>query len=58
MSIRINPSSGLVAGTFVLPDTTISRPFSGVLLQKGTGRGYGLFLGATQSGRVDLVPAR
>jgi hypothetical protein len=69
--MRIAKGTGLMTGSFLPPSdpsasqqTTGTPPspmtpcrFHGVLFQKGTGRGYGLFMGATQSGRVDLVPA-
>jgi hypothetical protein len=70
VTMRIAKKTGAISGTFMPPvdptaiTTTTPVPptatppcsFQGVLFQKGAGRGFGLFMGATQSGRVDLVP--
>jgi hypothetical protein len=57
ITATFTPSNGLFRGTFTSPIDGRTRPFVGVVFQKGgAGYGRGLFLDWTQSGRVELVP--
>ena len=53
--VRFRSGSGTFGGHFLSSDGS-TRKFGGVLFQKGLRSGYGLFLGQTQSGRVELEP--
>ena len=55
LSLTLTTASGLFQGTVPVPGTKTSISVSGVLLQ-GINAGYGLFLGATNSGSVYLGP--
>ena len=55
LSLTLTTASGLFQGTVPVPGTKTSISVSGVLLQ-GNNAGYGLFLGATNSGSVYLGP--
>jgi hypothetical protein len=53
LSLTLTTASGLFQGTVPVPGTKTGISVSGVLLQGGNA-GYGLFLGATNSGSVYL----
>jgi hypothetical protein len=55
LSLTLTTASGLFQGTVPVPGTKTAISVSGVLLQGGNA-GYGLFLGATNSGSVYLGP--
>jgi hypothetical protein len=55
VTLAINPISGTVKGTFVLPDGNITRGVRGVILQKQQAA-FGYFLGIDQGGYFSLTP--
>jgi hypothetical protein len=55
VSMAINPASGTVAGTFVMPGSKLVRTVRGVVLQKQQ-TAYGYFLGIDQGGCFSLTP--
>ena len=55
VSVTFRTRTGHWSGRFTTP-AGIEHSFRGVLYQKGAGCGYGLFVGATQSGAVVLEP--
>jgi uncharacterized repeat protein (TIGR03803 family) len=54
--LSISPATGVFGGRFLNPVTNKQTPFSGIIYQKPTPQGYGLFLGTDQSGPVSLIP--
>jgi hypothetical protein len=55
LGISISPSAGTIRGSFRLPGARAATAFRGVLLQQ-SGKGFGLFIGPGQSGKVELAP--
>lgn len=56
VTLSLSPGTGAFSGHFLYPGTDKKTPFSGVIYQKpAPAAGYGLFLGADQSGEVDIT---
>jgi hypothetical protein len=55
VSLVINPASGTVAGSFVMPGGTLIRAFRGVVIQKQQ-TAFGYFRGINQCGYFSLAP--
>jgi hypothetical protein len=55
-SVRIVARPGAFSGAFPFPATKRPKAFSGVIYNKPTPGGYGLFLGTNQSGTVEITP--
>ncbi len=55
VSVRLTPSNGLFSGAFRNPQVPGVTPFGGVIYQKPSPSGFGLFLGTNQTGSVDLL---
>jgi hypothetical protein len=53
LALTLAPASGLIAGSFVHPDTLKKSSLKGVILQKQQ-IGGGFFLGTNQSGTISL----
>lgn len=56
LKLKINPVSGAISGSFVLPDGKVTRGVRGVVFQKQNS-GFGYFRGIDQYGSFSLVPA-
>lgn len=54
VSVQLTPGNGAFSGGFHNPEVPGVTLFSGVIYQKPTPSGFGLFLGSSQSGAVDL----
>jgi hypothetical protein len=54
VSVQLTPSNGVFSGAFRNPEVPGVTLFTGVIYQKPTPGGFGLFLGSTQSGAVEL----
>jgi hypothetical protein len=54
--VRIVARPGAFSGAFPFPATKRPKAFSGVIYNKPTPGGYGLFLGTNQSGTVEITP--
>ena len=54
VTVKLLPATGQFSGTFRNPALTGSTPFGGVIYQKPSPGGFGLFLGTNQSGAVSL----
>jgi cyclophilin family peptidyl-prolyl cis-trans isomerase len=55
VAITLTSTTGLIKGTFKAPGSTRSVPFKGAVLQNQNS-GFGYYLGADQSGRVEFGP--
>ncbi len=55
VSLVINPASGTVSGSFVMPGGNLSRGFRGVVIQKQQ-TAFGYFRGINQCGYFSLAP--
>jgi fibronectin type 3 domain-containing protein len=55
-SVSLVPGTGAFAGKFPDPVTNKKKTFSGVIYQKPSAEGFGLFLGTDQSGGVQITP--
>jgi len=55
VSVGINPYSGVVTGSFVMPDGNLRRSVGGVVLQKQESA-FGFFRGINQCGYFSLIP--
>jgi hypothetical protein len=56
ISVTLTPSTGAFTGAFHYPVTGKVTPFGGVIYQKPSASGYGLFLGKNQAGSVEIDP--
>jgi hypothetical protein len=56
-SLSFTPASGLFRGSTLNPATGRPISFQGVLFEKGR-RGFGMFLGSSDSGQVNIYPAQ
>jgi hypothetical protein len=54
VTLTINPISGVVSGTFIMPNGTVSSPVRGVITQKQQSA-FGYFRGVNQCGYFSLV---
>jgi len=55
LTLCVNPLSGAVTGSFIMPNGNLLRGVRGVVLQKQTGA-FGYFRGTTQYGSFSLTP--
>ncbi len=55
VTVTLTPASGAFTGTFDYPGTNTVTAFGGVIYQKPAPTGYGLFLGTSQAGSVEIT---
>jgi hypothetical protein len=55
VTIKVKPDTGEFSGTFTNPGSAAATPFTGVIYQKPTPGGFGMFLDSDQSGAVTLT---
>jgi len=56
ITLTVTPRTGAFNGHYLNPATNKKAPLSGVIYQKPASAGYGLFLGADQSGPLEITP--
>jgi hypothetical protein len=55
VTMTLTPGTGVFSGKFLYPGGDKKTPFSGVIYQKPTPTGFGMFLGADESGGVEIT---
>ena len=55
VTVTLVPWTGAFSGTFLYPGTGMKTGFNGVIYQKPAPAGFGLFLGASQTGGVEIT---
>ena len=55
VTLTLTPSTGAFSGSFLYPGMRKRTPFDGVIYQKPTPTGFGLFLGPDQSGNLQIT---
>jgi len=54
VTLTVTPGTGAISGHFLYPGTDKKTPFSGMIYQKPTPAGFGLFLGNEQCGELEI----